>query len=218
MSLIVMEEGVSMIPLGFDLNEPGLPAQKPIDVPRSGGEAPTPPAELSGPIVPRDSERGGRRTARNGQVAAGNPARGAKPSNFRRAMGAVRAVLPTVQKLLPLLEGNIAWTAANFLAPSGQSSVDLTPVKDAINKIHADQVAMRGHVAEYDTAFSRIEDQLKTVTDALERNANEQKDLSEDINRLRSRTSTILWIVFGLLIVSIATNVFFYLQMLHSSR
>src|SRR3954466_14384171 len=37
-----------------------------------------------------------------------------KPSGFGRAVGAVRAALPVVQKLLPLLEGNVAFAAANF--------------------------------------------------------------------------------------------------------
>ncbi len=214
-----------MMPLGFDLNGPELPARKPADVPRPEGVLPHTPlaaADSPGPrdpiSVPRDVERDRRGPAQNSQAAARNDARNSKPTNFQRAMGAVRAVLPTVQKMLPLLEGNIAWTAANFLAPSGHSTVDLTPVKDAINKIHADQVAMRGHVAEYEAAFGAIQDQLKSVSESLERTANEQNALSADLRRLKRRTSTALWLVFGLFVISLVANVLFYLQLVPRLR
>ena len=45
-----------------------------------------------------------------------------KPTAFQRSLGAVRMALPVLQKMLPLLEGNVATVVSNMLAPPFQSA------------------------------------------------------------------------------------------------
>ncbi len=122
-------------------------------------------------------------------------------------------VLPVVQKILPLLEGNVAAAAANVLLsrPMGPA-VNLAPLENALDRMQAEHGELRSQIEGQNTGLKRVADQLEMVKDATERNTLEQKELVEDLHRFRGRVYAIAWIGLGLLTVSIAVNVVLFLR------
>jgi hypothetical protein len=122
-------------------------------------------------------------------------------------------VLPVVQKILPLLEGNIASAVANVLLsrPLGPAT-NLAPLEDAMEKMHAEHGELRSQMAAQNSGLNRVSAQLEMVREATDRNTLEQKELGEDLHRFRGRVYAIAWIGLGLLAVSIAVNVVLFLR------
>ncbi|SRR6266568_1117135 len=129
--------------------------------------------------------------------------RQAKPSVFERAIGAARAVLPIVQKILPLLDGNVASAAANFIAPQHRA-VDLDPIKTAIGKLQTDVRVLRGQVSDYRTSLKTVEEDLAAVKETLERNSLEQRGLMEGMLNFKRRINRLAWLLLVMVILSIA--------------
>jgi hypothetical protein len=126
-----------------------------------------------------------------------------RPGAFTRIIGAARVVLPVVQKMLPLLEGNVVSTAANLLTPSPRP-VDLEPVKGAIGKLQAEHRTLRGQVADQRASLNSIESELSTIRDGLDRNTSEIRELAEAQLNLQRRLTRLAWMLFILLTLSIA--------------
>jgi hypothetical protein len=126
-----------------------------------------------------------------------------KPSAFAWAVGAARVVLPVVQKMLPLLEGNVVSAAANLLAPSPRP-VDLEPVRAAIGKLQTEQRTLRGQVADQKTALNSIAEELSTIKEGIDRNTAEIRELAEGHLNLRRKLMRLVWMIFILLVLSIA--------------
>jgi hypothetical protein len=189
--------------------EPGKAATAKPDTPGTsdnGRREPVLPPSAIDPLRPAPAGRGGIRTNLvNRQADA--------PSGFARALGAIRMVLPVVQKILPLLEGNVAAAAANVLLsrPLGPT-VNLAPLENALDKMQAEHGELRSQIEGQNTGLKRVADQLEMVKDATERNTLEQKELVEDLHRFRGRVYAIAWIGLSLLAVSIAVNVVLFLR------
>jgi hypothetical protein len=126
-----------------------------------------------------------------------------RPSALSRAIGAARVVLPVVQKVLPLLEGNVATAAANLLAPAPRP-VDLEPVKTAIGKLQAEQRMLRGQVTDQKRSLESVEYELTAIKAGLDRNSAELRELAEDQLKLRRRLTRLAWMMFILLFLSLA--------------
>jgi hypothetical protein len=140
------------------------------------------------------------------------------PSGFQRTTSAIRTLLPLVQKVLPLLDGNIALVAANLLAPRLQAPVDLRPVEAGLAKLHAELSELHNKNAEHDAAFKRIGAEIETVKEALERSALEQKELAHEVSRSRARMTFFSVVGVIVLIASLAVDVVLLLriqQVLH---
>lgn len=125
-----------------------------------------------------------------------------KASAFARAIGAARVVLPVVQKMLPLLEGNVASAAANLLTPTARP-VDLEPVKSAIGRLQADQRTLRGQLSDQRESLIGMEQELSTIREGLDRNTAQLRELAEDQLNLRRRLTRLTWMIFILLALSI---------------
>jgi len=201
-------------PSGIDLTNPGThggPA-KVASPPLAEDEFPVGPApqELQRIVQERPAPRS--------QALARSDARRGTPSAFQRIAGVARTVLPVVQKLLPLLDGNVASAASNFLGQPARESVDLTPIEHAISKLNVEQRQLRGQVSEHQASLQRIEDQLGSLKEATDRNAREQEELQERLRSLRKKVTVFGWLAFLLLAGSIVANVVFYLRMAHLLR
>ena len=144
-------------------------------------------------------------------------ARSDKPSAFTRAIGAARVVLPVVQKVLPLLEGNVASAAANLLTPSARP-VDLEPVRSAIAKLQAQQQTLRGQIADQRLSLSSIEAELSTIKEGIDRNSRELHELAEDQLNLRRRLSRFMWTFFILLFLSIGITTLVFVRLAYILR
>ena len=164
-----------------------------------------PPGSID-PLRPAPAGRGGTRTSLVSPQTD-------TPSGFVRAMGAIRTVLPLVQKILPLLEGNVASAVANVLLsrPMGPA-VNLAPLENALEKMQVEHGELRSQIEGQNAGLKRVADQLEMVKDSTERNTLEQKELGEDLHQFRGRVYAIAWIGLGLLAVSIAVNVVLILR------
>ncbi len=140
-----------------------------------------------------------------------------KPSGFERVFGVVRAAIPVVQKLLPLLDGNIAFAAANLLTSQGQH-VDLVPLETAVGKLQAEQRTLRGQVAEHRTALQQVQDELAAVKESTAQNAADQRELVEHLFLTRKKLSRFTWIIVTLLVLSIAFNILIVVRMAYILR
>ncbi len=137
------------------------------------------------------------------------------PSGFDRAMRIMQGVLPLAQKLLPLLEGNVASAVSNILGPPPMAQalrVDLAPIEDDLKRMHMEQLDLRGKVVEQNTSLQRVAGQLEMVKEATDRNTLEQQELMEDLRRMRRRVSVFAWVALGLLGVSLLINVVLLLR------
>lgn len=150
--------------------------------------------------------------ARGLRVAA---RKGESPSGLHRTASALRTVVPLVQKLLPLLDGNVASAAANLLAPRLPSRpvVDLAPLETSLMRLRGDVALIQDRNAQHDVAIKRVDDQLETMKDALERAATEQREVSENLSKVRRSVRAFCVIGVVLLVVSIGMNVALFLFM-----
>ena len=106
---------------------------------------------------------------------------------MQRAMNAFRAVMPVVQRLLPLLEGNVLTAISNVLTPRPQApppapKVDLAPLESSLTELHGrvclatfeltDEELRCTAVsqARLDAAIELVEQRLGTLAELYERN------------------------------------------------
>lgn len=166
-------------------------------------ERPQPPNLPSGAAEARDPWRGSPKTLQGGKQ---------KPKGgFQRAVGIIRTVGPVLQKVLPLLDGNVASAVSNFLVPRAEAQrVDLEPIENALTKMRKEQVDLRMNLADQTATLKRVAEQVETVKDTAERNALEQKELGTDLQRLRAKVNAFAWVGLGLLAVSILVNVLLF--------
>lgn len=134
------------------------------------------------------------------------------PSGFQRTAAAVRTVVPLLQKVLPLLDGNVASVVANLIAPSFHApAVDLHPLERAVERLHGDLAAALEKDAQQDVALKRVEGQLEGIQEALERASLEQQATAEQL--LKARRSSLLFFLIcaGFLVISIGLNAALFL-------
>ncbi len=143
-----------------------------------------------------------------GRALAGAPAAGEEPSSLQRAVAALRSALPFVQRLLPLLDGNIATTVSSLLAPrphsqAPQSSakLDLAPIEDGLAELQTQHQNLRDQVMEQNTSLKRVEDQLEMVREATDRNTLEQQELLEDLKAFGNKVKVI--VILALVLVAV---------------
>jgi hypothetical protein len=126
-----------------------------------------------------------------------------KPTVFERALSVAKTVLPYVGKMLPLLEGNVVSAATNFLANQPVQEIDLKPLEESISRLQIDQRALTFHTTEQKRAIQRLEDELSTLREAVQKNAADQAELLEHVAKLAKRTSSFMRLVIILLVASI---------------
>ena len=172
--------------------------------------------------VPRDSERpvaAPSSTRALAHLPPPPPPHTGKPSGMDRALGALRHVLPLVQRVLPLLDGNIATAVSNVLAPRpnlhASPPVDLAPIQDGLADLRIQHRGLRDQVAEQNVSLKRVGDQLQQVREATDRNTLEQQELLQDLKSVGNKVNIFAFIALALLGVSVVLNVVLYLQIRH---
>ncbi len=129
----------------------------------------------------------------------------AESPNVQRAASFLRTVIPFVQRLLPLLDGNIGSAVSNLLAPHPHAQpspapvkVDLVPLEDGLAELRSQQHGLRLQVTEQNTSLKRVEDQLELVREATDRNTLEQQELLEDMKAFETRMKFVAFLVLAL--------------------
>jgi hypothetical protein len=224
-----------------------MPMSEPVSVdrgdgpePQIGGESEPHPAELLVSLVNADAG-GTRRQApaegsqppaahgprkieevQPGARAFAAPSAAAPESDVSvllRAVQGVRAAWPYLQRLLPLLDGNVLTAVSNLLAhkpaaPSGPppKPVDLGPMEGGITELKTQQRELRSIVLDQDSLIKRLVEQLDQVREATDRNTSEQQDLIDELKAAGRKLNVVAFLAFALLAASIALNVVLYLQ------
>jgi hypothetical protein len=129
-------------------------------------------------------------------------------SGVQRAVSAFRSALPFMQRLLPLLDGNIASTVSNFLAPHPHpqapppsAKVDLEPIEDALADLRTEHQRLRNQVNEQNASLKRVQDQLEMVREATDRNTLEQQELLEDLKAFGNKVKVV--VILALVLVAV---------------
>jgi len=170
------------------------------------------------PIEPRPAEPRRLEAVPPAARALAAPAVDAQdPSTMQRTVQTIRSALPLLQKLLPLLDGNVLATLMALMAPSSQPQalpkpVDLKPVEGGLAELKTQQQELRGQVQAQETAMKKLAEQLETVREAAERNTREQDDLIDELRANSRKTNVVAFLAFVLLAASIAMNVVLYLE------
>jgi hypothetical protein len=136
---------------------------------------------------------------------------------MQRAMGVLRQAMPFVQKLLPLIDGNIATAVANLFATRTHMTpptppVDLTPVHSQLTDLQTAHQDLRSQIVEQNSSLKRVEDQLDMVREATDRNTLEQQELIEDLKAVGNKVNLFALLLFAMLIVSLVLNVMLFLH------
>ena len=136
---------------------------------------------------------------------------------MQRAMSVLKQAMPFVQKLLPLIDGNLATVVAGLLAPRPHTApppptVDLTPVHSQLTELQVQQEDLRKEVLEQNTSLKRVADQLEMVREATDRNTLEQQELIEDLKAVGNKVNLFALLLFVLLIVSVVLNLVLFLH------
>ena len=132
-------------------------------------------------------------------------------------MNAFRTVMPLVQRLLPLLEGNVLTAISNVLAPRPQGpppppKVDLTPFQDSLAELQTQHRGLRDQVMEQNASLKRVEDQLEMVREATDRNTLEQQELLEDLKIFNGKVRVVAVIGIGVLVIGFVLNLILFLH------
>lgn len=135
-----------------------------------------------------------------------------KRTGVSRALGAIKLALPLVQRLLPLLDGNVARTVANLLllppvGGSSQPAADLGPVERNLNELNHHHRELIEQVHLQNSCLRSVEERLAHVQTATDRNTLEQQELIDDLRRMGKRINAFAMVVLVLLAVSVLANV-----------
>jgi hypothetical protein len=185
------------------------------------------PRAIGSPLPMGASRRSPINSAENNGngIAAGPPGRalpapaGADESTgLTRAVNAVRAALPLVQRLLPLLDGNIATALVNLFTPHPHPAppppkVDLVPLETSLTELQTQHRSLRDQVTEQSASLKRVEDQLEMVREATDRNTLEQQELLEDLKTFSNKAKVVAVLTVSLLAISLLVNVVLLVHM-----
>ena len=139
----------------------------------------------------------------------------------KHVVAMLRAVLPFVQRILPLFEGDFSTAVTGLLAPPPQAPaspipepVDLAPIQNSLAALNTQHREMRDRVVAQNASLIRSEDRLKLVREATERNTLEQKELTRGLKRVRTRINIATLLGLSLVAVSVVINIILYLHLL----
>jgi hypothetical protein len=141
-------------------------------------------------------------------------------SGMQRAVNLFRTVMPIVQRILPLLDGNIGTAVANLIAPrphpqpTPPPKVDLAPLEANLTELQTQHRTLSERVMEQNTSLKRVEDRLEMVREATDRNTLEQQELLEDLKAFSGKLKVIAVVGIGLLAAGFILELmmFFHLQ------
>ena len=153
-------------------------------------------------------------------LSADSTAPGQRATGFERATRAMRMALPLVQRLLPLLDGNVGSAVSNLLSPHlppppPPPPVNLAPMQDGLAELQAEHRDLHSQVLEDSASLQRVEDKLELLSEATDRNALGQRALLEELRAIGRKANTLALVGLGLLGASILLNVMLLLYFRH---
>ncbi len=152
-----------------------------------------------------------------GRALANKPAPSEQPSTMQRAVNMFRAAMPFVQRILPLIDGNIATTVSNMLAPQRPAAppvpaANLAPIEEGLAELRTQHRELCDRFVEQNSTLKRVEDQLELVREATDRNTLEQQELLEDLKAVGGKVNLVALVAIGLLAFSVLLNLLLYMH------
>jgi len=187
-----------------------------MTTPPSRTTAPPVTAAASAPPTIDMDPRRGEAIPAAARALAAQPAE-SEASAMQRAMRALTAALPLLQRLAPMLEGNILSALANVIAPMPHAPpppkpVNLSSLEEGVGELKAQHRELRTQLQEHTTSMKRLSDQVELVRQATDRNTIEQQELIDELKAAGRKVNVVALLAFALLAASIAVNVYLYLQ------
>jgi|HubBroStandDraft_5_1064220.scaffolds.fasta_scaffold09499_4 hypothetical protein len=147
------------------------------------------------------------------KAAADEPASD-QPSSLQRAVNGVRAAWPFVQKILPLLDGQVITAVTNLLTPHHPpaAQVNLAPLESSLTDIRTRHGELSEQLTLQNASLKKVEDRLEMVCEATDRNTLEQQELMADLKSVGRKVNIIAVFALLLLAGSIAINVLLFLH------
>jgi hypothetical protein len=142
-------------------------------------------------------------------------------STLQRTIHALRKAVPLVQRLLPILDGNIAATVVNVLASQAVAPappVNLVPVEESISKLRAQNSQLRDQIDDQNLALKRLELRLDAVREAADRSALEQQQILGSLKRSGRNLKIFAFSGLALLILSVLLNLALLLHLERALR
>lgn len=133
-----------------------------------------------------------------------------RPSKLEKTIGVLRAMLPLAQKVLPLLDGQIGTAVSNLIGPQAtprQIAQTLLPLQEGLAHLEKQHVELRTHVAGQSAALKQIDEQLEAVRNLTEEAAEEQRNLTDGMEKIRRRVNTVAVAGLVLLAAVVVLNV-----------
>lgn len=180
--------------------------------------SPLPMGAAGRPLSGRSEVQGGRANVPppGRSLSAPAPAENEASAGMQWFTGVMKQAVPFVQKLLPLLDGQIATAVANLLTMRPHvppaPRVDLQPIENSLAGLQLQQSGLKDQLVEHNTALKRVEDHLELVREATDRNTLEQQELIEDLKAITGRINLFALLFLGLLVISVLLNIFLFLH------
>jgi len=137
------------------------------------------------------------------------------PSGAQRVVSALRAALPFVELILPLLDGVTDTAASNVPAPQAPASpeslapqtTEVARIEASIGELKTQHRELRDQVVEQNESLKRVEEHLGMVREATYRNTREQQELIEELKGVGSKFNFLALVALGLLGVSVVIDI-----------
>jgi hypothetical protein len=190
----------------------GQPAQEGYDPSLRGGGSPLPMGTSGRPLSGHTGRGSAPPPGRALSVQSHTEPEG---SGTQWLAGVFKQAVPFVQKLLPLLDGQIATAVANLIArphTPPAPHIDLEPVENGLADLRREHFNLKDQIADQIASLKRVEDHLEMVREATDRNTLEQQELIEDLKVISSRMNRLAFLFLALLVVSVLVNVALFLH------
>jgi hypothetical protein len=125
--------------------------------------------------------------------------------------------IPLVQRLLPLLDGNVGSAVSNLLNPNQPPPpplppLNLEPIEDGLAEIQAENRALRTQVIEQNLSLKRIEEQLEMLAEATDRITFAQQALRQELKFVARKVTIYSSIILAVLAIFIIFSALFFLR------
>ena len=156
--------------------------------------------------------------AHSGSLVKASPApkRKGQLSSIQRVVAVTRVVAPIVQKLLPLLDGNVAAAVASLLIQRPATPhVDLGPMEQSIDRLRASQAGLADRLDGQNSRLEKAGLRLNKLQQASDILNSEHVELQRELKKLRRKVALFARLSFGLLAVLLLAMVYLFLNMQH---
>ncbi len=143
-------------------------------------------------------------------------------SSMQRSLQALRTSLPLLQRILPLLEGNVLGTLAGIVAPAPYQqpapaqapprAAEYSLSESSLAEMKAQHLEFRAQLQAQDATLKKVSEDVERLHEATERQTLEQEELIDELKAAGKRMNIVAFLAFALLAASIALNVVLYLQ------